>query len=91
VLVLDLDRAHRLAIAELRPELLRLALAVVRDHGVGRAEDAVRGAVVLLERDRARVGEVALELEDVADVRASKLVDALVRVPDRAHVPVLLA
>ena len=30
LLVLDLDHAHRVAVAELRPEPLRLALAVVR-------------------------------------------------------------
>ena len=34
VLVLDLDHPHRLALAELRPEPLLLALAVVRDHRV---------------------------------------------------------
>ena len=52
VLVLDLERAHRLALAELRPEVLRLALAVVLDHRVRGLEDRVRRAVVLLERDR---------------------------------------
>ena len=79
-----------LALAELRPEVLRLALAVVRDDGVGRLQDRVRRAVVLLERDRARPAEVALELEDVADVGAAEGVDRLVRVADGADVPVLL-
>ncbi len=32
VLVLDLEHADRLSLPQLRPELLRLALAVVRDH-----------------------------------------------------------
>ena len=90
VLVLDLDHAHGLAVAELRPEVLLLALAVVRDDAVRGAEDVVRGAVVLLQRDRPRAGEVALELEHVADVGAPEGVDGLVGVADRAHVPVLL-
>ena len=89
VLVLDLEDAHGIALAELGEEVLRLALAVVRDHGVRRAEDRVRRAVVLLERDRARAGEVALELEDVADVGAAERVDRLVGVADGEKVPVL--
>ena len=40
VLVLDLDDAHRLALAELRPEVLLLALAVVADDAVRGLEDA---------------------------------------------------
>ncbi len=89
VLVLDLEGMHGLTLAELREELLRLALAVVRDDRVGRAEDRVRRAVVLLEGDRARVGEVALELHDVADVGAAEGVDRLVRIAHGANVPVL--
>ena len=54
-----------------------------------RAQDRVRRAVVLLERDRARPGEVALEVEDVADVGAAEGVDRLIRVADGAEVPVL--
>ena len=89
VLVLDLDDLHRLALAELREEALRLAVAVVLDHRVRGAEDRVRRAVVLLERDRLRAREVALEVEDVVDVGAAEAVDRLVRVADGEHVPVL--
>ena len=52
-------------------------------------EDRVRRAVVLLERDRLRAGEVALELEDVADVGASEGVDRLVRIAHGENVHVL--
>ena len=90
VLVLDLDDAHRVAVAELRPEVLLLALAVVADDAVRRVEDVLGRAVVLLERDRVRAGEVVLELEDVADVGAAEAVDRLVRVADREDVAVLL-
>src|SRR5207253_9798843 len=62
VLVLDLRHLDRLALAELGEEVLLLALAVVDDHCVRRAQDRVRRAVVLLERDRARAVEVALEV-----------------------------
>ena len=90
VLVLDLDHAHRVAVAELRPEVLLLALAVVADDAVRGVEDVLRRAVVLLERDRVRAREVVLELEDVADVGAAAAVDRLVRVADDEDVAVLL-
>jgi hypothetical protein len=51
----------------------------VLDDLVRRAEDRVRRAVVLLERDLAGLAEVALELEDVADVGAPEGVDGVVR------------
>src|SRR4029079_10670103 len=86
VLVLDLDHLDGLALAELRPEVLLLALAVVPDDPVRGLEDRVRGAVVLLERDRPRLPALARELEDVADVGASERVDRLVRVADGADV-----
>ena len=75
VLVLDLERSHRRPVAEVGEERLLLALAVVGDDGVRGAEDGVRRAVVLLERDELRAGEVALELEDVADVGSAEGVD----------------
>ena len=89
MLVLHLDRLHRIALAEVREQVLRLALAVVLDDGVRGAQDRVRRAVVLLERDRARAWEVALEVEDVADVGAAERVDRLIRVADGAEVAVL--
>ena len=83
--------AHRVALAEIGEEPLRLALAVLLDQRVRRPQDAVRRAVVLLERHDLRSGEVALELHDVADVGAAERVDRLVRISDRADVPVLAA
>ena len=90
VLVLELDDAHGVADPEVGPEALRLPLAVVRDHRVRGLEDRVRRAVVLLERDRLRAGEVVLELHDVAEVSAAERVDRLVGVADREQVQVLL-
>ena len=62
---------------------------VLLDERVGGAQDRVRRAVVLLQRDDLRAREVLLELEDVADVCATEAVDRLVLVPDGTHVPVL--
>ena len=91
MLVLHLDRLYRVAFAELGEEPFRLALAVALDHCVGRAEDCVRRAVVLLESDRVRPGEVALEVEDVGDVRAAERVHGLIGVSDREDIAVLAA
>ena len=91
VLVLDLDRPHRVALAEVGEESLRLALGVLLDELVGGAKNRVRRAVVLLEGDDLRAREVLLELEDVANVRRSEAVDRLVLIADRAHVSVLAA
>ncbi len=77
------DVAHDpLAGAGVGPELLGLAALVVADHRVGGVEDRLGRAVVLLEQDRAGVGEVLLEVEDVADVGAPEGVDRLVGVAD---------
>ena len=56
---------------------------------MGRVEDQLGRAVVLLELDDRRVGVVALEVEDVADVGAAPAVDRLVVVADDREVAVL--
>jgi hypothetical protein len=72
----------------LRPEALLLALAVDADDMAGRIEDVLGGAIVLLQVDDARIGEVALEVEDVAQVGGPPGVDLLVGVADDADVAV---
>ena len=62
---------------------------VVRDDGVGGVEDRLGGAEVLLQQHDGRVGEVRLELQDVAHVGRAESVDRLVRVPDHRDVAVL--
>ena len=66
--------------ADRREQVLRLAVEVVGDHRVGGIQDGLGRAVVLLEQDDLRVREVALELDDVADVGATERVDRLVAV-----------
>ena len=60
------------------PELLLLAGPVVADDRVRRVEDPLRGPIVLFELDDLRVGVVALEVEDVADIGATPAEDGLV-------------
>ena len=83
-----LDRTAGVAFGE---QLLGLAADVVGDDGVGRIEDGLGGAEVLLQHDGGHVGEGPLELQDVADVGAAPAVDRLVRVPHHADVAVGLA
>jgi len=77
------DVAHDLgAVAGVGPQVLGPAVGVLGDDRVGRAQDGLGRAVVLLEQDGPRVGVVQLELDDVADGRAAESVDRLVRVTD---------
>ena len=89
VLVGQLRELHRLAAGALGPEPLRPTLAVALDHRVGGGEDRLGGAVVLLQLDHRSIGEVALEVEDVADVGVAESVDRLVLVADDHQVAVL--
>ena len=91
VLAVGLEALDELAARVLGPELLVLAVLVARDHGVGRVEDELGGAVVLLELDHGGVGIVGLEVEDVAQVRAAPAVDRLVVVTHDGEVAVLCA
>ena len=68
MLVLEPAQVDLRCPAELAPQALGDAAAVVRDDGVCRAQDRLGRAVVLLELDDARVRKVVLEVEDVLDV-----------------------
>ncbi len=64
-------------------------LPVLLDHRVGGREDRLGRAVVLLELDDLGLGEVALEVEDVADVGIAEPVDRLVLVAHDHQIAVL--
>ncbi len=85
VLVVGDVADDELALAGVGPQPLLAASAVAGDDGVGRRQDVLRRAVVLLEQNRCGVGEVALEVLDVADGRAAERVDRLVGVADHAQ------
>ena len=82
-------KACALPLDVVRPECLVLALHVVLDDRGGQREDALRGAVVLLQPDDLRAREVVLEIENVADVGAAETIDRLIGITDTADVPVL--
>ena len=69
-----------------RPEGFALAADVAGDHLAGGLEDGRRRAVVLLEADDGAVGIIAVEAEDIADLRAPPAVDRLVVVAHHAQV-----
>ena len=89
VLVVRLEALDLHAAGVLGPELLVLARGVARDDRVGGVEDQLGRAVVAFELDDGRVRPVALEVEDVAQVRAAPRVDRLVVVADDRQVAVL--
>ncbi len=86
MLVVELADVDRISLAELGPELLLLASAVIGDDRVRRIENRLRRAVVLLELDDLGIGELLLEAEDVVDIGAAKAVDRLIRVADNREV-----
>ena len=85
VLVVGDVADHLLAVALVGPQALVAPIRVAGDHRVGRREDALGGAVVLLQQDRDGVGEVLLELDDVADAGAAEGVDGLVGIAHHAQ------
>ena len=68
------------------PEVLGVTLRGSGDHLVGRVENGLRAAVVLLEGDDGGAGEVRGEVEDVADGRGPEGVDGLGVVPDHREI-----
>ena len=79
-LVHRLVDAHRLAAGPDGPQRLALAAHVAGDEGGGHVEDRLARAVVVLEAEDTRPGEVALEVEDVLYVGPAPGVDRLVLV-----------
>src|SRR5207302_6033695 len=63
-----------------------LPRGVVPNDRPGRVEDALRRAIVLLELHDVRVRVIALEVENVADIRAAPAEDRLIVVPDDREV-----
>ena len=70
-----------LPVAQFRPQGFLEQLFVMGDDGVGRLEDAHRGAVVLLQLDDPQGRELVRQALQVGDVRPPPGVDGLVVVP----------
>ena len=74
------------ACAVVRPELFALAAAVVRNDGVRRVQNALRGAVILLQTDDLRALVLLFKVQNVGDGRTAEAVDALVVVAHDADI-----
>ena len=72
------------------PQLLAFALFIILHHRTGRAQDVLGGAVILLQPDGLGLTEIALEIQNIADVRPAPAIDRLVLVAHHAHVAVHL-
>src|SRR6185369_8022649 len=68
----------RIALRTTGPEVLAQAAAVVRDQRVRRVEDRRRRAIVLLQANELRTGEIAAELREVLHARTTPAVDRLI-------------
>ena len=88
VLVVELGDGDLLALPRVGPEVLLAVRPVVGDQPVCGRENGLRRAVVLLELDHLGLGEVLLELEDVAVVGPAKAEDRLRIVTDHGQVAV---
>ena len=75
-----------LAFLQFCPQRLAQPPLVVGDQVRGGGEDVRRRAVVALQPDDGGAGEILLEAQDVADLRAAPAVDRLVVVADAADV-----
>ena len=78
VLVIAELQVDLLALARRRPKRFALASRVVRDHGVCRVENGLRGAVILLQLYDLGLREGLVKGKNVFDGRTAELVNALV-------------
>jgi hypothetical protein len=80
---LHLDFFAGLAIG---PQRLAKPSLIRRDQARGRAQDRGRRTVIALQADHLRAGEIALEAQDVFDLRAAPAIDRLVVVAHHADI-----
>src|SRR6185437_2194082 len=68
---------------------LALPSNVGADGCVGDFENIGRRAIILLQAHHARVGKLALEVQDISDVRAAPSIDRLIVVADHDDIGML--
>ena len=79
-------QGHLIPCSRPGPKLLALPALVVADHGVGRLQNGLGGAVVLLQADGAAGGVLLFKGEDILDGGPAEAVDGLVVVAHHAEV-----
>ena len=87
--IVHMEQLDQLAFLVLRPEAFGLPVPVVLDHGIGRIQDILRGAVVLLQTDHLGIRKDLLELQNVFDICAAEFVDRLVVIAHNTDVVIL--
>ena len=80
---------HQISLLLVGPKLLLLTVAVVFYDRISAGKDIFEGSVVLLKLDDLGAFEILLKVQDIPDIRASPLIDALVIVTYHAKIPVL--
>ena len=80
---------HLVAFAGIGDEALFLALGIVGDHRIRRRKDVAGRTVIAFQLDRAAVGVVLLEIQDVADIGTAPAVNGLVVVAYHHDVAIL--
>ena len=78
LLVVCIHNAHRLAFAQIAPQLFRKELRVGADHVIRRPQNRTRGAIVLLQLDHLERGEINRELFQVIQRCTAPAVDRLI-------------
>ena len=58
------------------------------DYLVGRVQDVLGGAVILLQLKDFRVGKYLFKIQDIADIGAPEFINGLIVVPHHAEIPV---
>ena len=77
---------HRIASWDGTPEVFHAAARVIFNEPVGRGENGIRAAVVLLEANDLRIRKMLFKLEDVRDLGSAPAVDALVVIAHHTHI-----
>ena len=75
-----------MAIRVIGRQLLGFALTVVGDEMSGGRQNRLGAAIVLFQGDDPGAGEIPLEIKNVADIRATPFVNALIRITHDAQV-----
>ncbi len=78
----SVHQPHRLAFAQIAPQVFRKQLGVEADHIIGGAQDGAGGAVVLLQLDDLEGREIKGQIFQVVQSGAAPAVDRLVVVAD---------
>src|SRR5262249_33164665 len=73
------------------PERLSDALGIVGNYRTRSSQDVFRGAIILLQPDDSGAGKIALEVQNVADVRAAPTINGLVLIANDGDVLALFS